>query len=124
MMKSKRILPFLLPIRSVIFPAVFIIQAEIAGKKLGDMVCWWSVTDTVLNLLTIALLVFAARKNGMTYGELINYRRGQSSVRRVICVTMLVLVLGMGGMYLAGFVCYGVFPYLAPMMAAPPCLRC
>ena len=30
-----------------------------------------------------------------------------------------ILFLGMGGMYLAGFLCYGVIPYAAPMLIAP-----
>lgn len=29
------------------------------------------------------------------------------------------LLIGMGGMYLAGALCYGAFPYFAPMMIAP-----
>lgn len=32
---------------------------------------------------------------------------------------LLILLVGMGGMYLAGFVCYGVILYAAPMMIAP-----
>ena len=31
----------------------------------------------------------------------------------------LILLMGMGGMYLAGFLCYGIIPYAAPMMIAP-----
>ena len=32
---------------------------------------------------------------------------------------MLIVLVGMGGMYLAGFICYGVIPYGAPMLIAP-----
>lgn len=32
---------------------------------------------------------------------------------------MLILLIGMIGMYLAGYICYGVIPYAAPMMIAP-----
>ena len=31
----------------------------------------------------------------------------------------IILLVGMAGMYLAGFICYGIIPYAAPMMIAP-----
>ena len=34
-------------------------------------------------------------------------------------LTIVVLVIGTGVMYLAGYLCYGVLPYSPPMMIAP-----
>lgn len=34
-------------------------------------------------------------------------------------MSVIIVLVGMGGMYLAGFICYGVIPYAAPMMIAP-----
>ena len=34
-------------------------------------------------------------------------------------ITLLVLVVGMSGMYLAGFLCYNNFLYVPPVMIAP-----
>ena len=51
--------------------------------------------------------------------KLINYEKGKTSPKLAIGMSILVLCLGMGGMYLAGFLCYGVIPYGAPVMVAP-----
>ena len=34
-------------------------------------------------------------------------------------VVIITFVVGVTGMYLAGFICYGVIPYMAPMMVEP-----
>jgi len=34
-------------------------------------------------------------------------------------LSLLIVAVGMLGMYLAGYICYGVIPYAAPMMIAP-----
>lgn len=112
-------LPALLPIRSIAFALIFIFRSLISGEELTGISMWWSVTATAVNILTILLLIAAARKNGQTYWELINYRKGVTKIREILIVTAVILLLGMGGMYIAGFLCYGVFPYLAPMMIAP-----
>ena len=65
------------------------------------------------------MLVFAAKKNSMTYWELIGYRKGNTKISQVVVVSIIVLVIGTGGMYLAGYLCYGVIPYSSPMMIAP-----
>lgn len=116
-MKEK--LPYFLPVRCVIFLLVFVIGAYAAGKNLADITNWWTPVTTIVNIITIALLVILAKKSGMTYPELINYRKGHTKVSQVILISAVILIVGTGGMYLAGFLCYGVFPYAAPMMIAP-----
>ena len=116
---NKKSLPVLLPVRSLIFVLVFIIGSAVTGKELAEISSWWSITATMVNVLTIVLLVFAARRDGQTYRELINYQKGRTKLRQIVLVSMVILLVGMGGMYLAGFLCYRKLPYLAPMMIAP-----
>ena len=115
----KKILPFLLPVRSIIFILVFTIGAAITNNNLSDISNWWSVVATATNIVTIVILLLAARVGKMTYAGLINYKKGQTKIRQIILMTVLILSAGMGLMYVAGFICYGVFPYMAPMMCAP-----
>ena len=112
-------MPVLMPLRSAVFALIFIMLSLISGTELAGISRWWSVTATVVNVLTILVLAAVARKNGQTYWELINYRKGCTKIREILIVSAVILMLGMGGMYIAGFVCYGVFPYLAPMMIEP-----
>ena len=116
---KKNKLPYLLPIRSVIFFLIFAIGSLISGRTLGDISNWWTVVATIVNVFTIVILVFAAKKNGMTYLELIGYKKGNTKIRQIVAISIIVLVIGTGGMYLSGFLCYGVLPYLPPMMIAP-----
>ncbi len=118
-MSEKNYLPVLLPIRSVIFVLIFTVGSAIVNKELGEISHWWSVAATLVNIITVSVLVIAAKRHGRTYGELINYQRGRTKLRQVIAVTAVVLLVGMGVMYLAGFLCYRKFPYMAPMMIAP-----
>lgn len=109
----------LLPIRCVLFLLVFIIGSRIANKDLIQISNWWSIVASAVNIFTIVLLVCVAMKNNKTYWELINYKKGQTKIKQVVGITVLVLVVGMAGMYLAGYLCYGVMPYAAPMLIAP-----
>ncbi len=108
-----------MPVRSIIFPLIFLVGAGLVNKRIDEISNWWSVTDTIVNLLTIAMLIFAARSTGQTFAELIGYKKGQTKVSQVVIVSVVILVLGMGGMFLAGFLCYGVIPYAPPMVIAP-----
>lgn len=118
-MMKRKMLPVLMPIRSLVFAMIFIIGSIITNSDISGISNWWSVAATIVNVFNILILVLAAGKNGMTYWDLINYRRGNTKIREILIVSAAILLLGMGGMYIAGFLCYGVFPYLAPMMIAP-----
>lgn len=113
-------LPWLLPMRSVLFLLLFVIGAAVTGKAVDEITNWWTVVVTAVNVITIALLVIAARRSGMTYKELINYKRGVTRVRGVIGMIVIVFLLGMGCMYLTAFILYGtMMPEPAVKMAAP-----
>ena len=108
-----------LPVRSIAFLLVFIGCAGILGQDLGNIGCRWSVIAVTLNILTIGLLVFLTKRNGQTFWQLINYQKGKTTWRQILGVTLLVLIVGMTGMYLAGLLCYDNFLYAPPVMIAP-----
>ena len=112
-------LPYLLPIRSFMFLLIFVFGSLITGKELSAISNWWTIVATIVNIFTIILLIVVSRKNDMTYWELINYKKGETKAGQVVLVSILVIIGGVGGMFLAGFLCYGTIPYLAPMMIAP-----
>ena len=109
----------LLPIRSLMFIAVFIIISLMSGENLEDLSQWWSVIASIINILVIGILLLLCKKQNITYGKLIKYEKGKCKWYVALLVVVSMLIVGMGGMYLAGYICYGVFPYLAPMLVAP-----
>ncbi len=117
-MENKK-LPFLLPIRCAVFFMLFVIGSAVTGKSFEEISHWWSVLASAVNLLIILLLVLISRKQGGNYWKLINHEKGKTTPKQVIAMILLILLVGMGGMYLAGFLCYGVIPYAAPMLIAP-----
>ncbi|MBQ3524465.1 MAG: CPBP family intramembrane metalloprotease [Clostridia bacterium] len=116
-MKNKN-LPLLLPFRCIIFVLIFIIGSIITNKSLDEISNMWSVVASVVNIVTIILLVMVSKKTG-GYAKLINYEKGKTKPKQVVLMILLILIVGMCGMYIAGFGCYGVIPYAAPMMIAP-----
>lgn len=116
---KNKYLPYLLPFRCVMFLAVFITGAILTGKKIDEISNWWSIVASIVNVITILLLILITKKSGSNYRELINYQKGKTTIRQIVKMTVVILTVGMLGMYLAGYVCYGVIPYAAPMMIAP-----
>ena len=116
---KKNHLIYLLPIRSILFILIFVIGSIITKNSLESISNWWSIVATVVNIVTILLLVFITKKIGSSYKELINYEKGKTRVKQTIIISISVLLVGTMGMYLAGFICYHKFPYAAPMMITP-----
>ena len=108
-----------LPVRSVAFPLVFVACAGILGKTLSEVGGLWSIVALILNVLTILLLVFLAKRNGLSYWQLINYQKGKTTWKQIVGVTFLILVVGMSGSYLAGFLCYRNCMYVPPVLLTP-----
>ena len=117
-MKNSK-LKYLLPIRIIMFVLIFVIGSITTKQNLNDISNWWSIVATVVNIVTILILVSAAKKMKSSYCKLINYEKGKTKIKAVIIISLIVLWIGTLGMYLAGFICYGKFPYAAPMMIAP-----
>ena len=116
-MRNKKLI-LLMPLRSLIFILVFITVSAVTGKNLSDISNIWSVAASIINILFVLSLVLITRKQG-GYLELINYAKGKTRPKQVFAMIGIILLVGMAGMYLAGWICYGVIPYAAPMMIAP-----
>ena len=116
---KKENLKYLLPIRSIMFIIIFVVGSYITKKSLNDITNWWSIVATIVNVITILILLFVTKRIGSSYKELINYEKGKTKIKEVIIITLIVLVFASIGMNVAGLICYKVIPYMAPMMAAP-----
>lgn len=112
-------LPYILPLRCVIFLVIFIVGAFVTDKKVDEISNWWSVIASVVNVFTILILFIITKKQKSNYWELINYQKGKTTGKQIAIISIVIVLVGMAGMYLAGFVCYGIIPYAAPMMIAP-----
>ena len=110
---------YLLPMRCIVFLLTFVIGAAIVGKSVEEISNWWSIVASIVNVLTIVVLTVIAKKNNSSYFELINYQRGKTTWKQIVGISAIIVVVGVAGMYLAGYICYGVIPYAAPMMIAP-----
>ena len=119
MENKNRYLPYLLPFRCFVFLVVFVMGAILTNKKIDEISNWWSIVASIVNVITILLLIFASKKIGSNYRDLINYQKGKTTIAQIVKMTVVILAVGMSGMYFAGYVCYGVIPYAAPMMIAP-----
>ncbi len=116
-MKNKMYI--LLPLRSLMFISVFLLISLISGEKLENLSMWWSVIASIINILFIGILLSHCKKQKITFGKLMEYEKGKCRWCVALLIVISMQVVGMGGMYLAGYFCYGVFPYMAPMMIAP-----
>lgn len=119
MENKNRYMPCLLPFRCLVFFVVFMIGAFVADKKIDEISNWWSIVASVINIVTILILVVLTKKQGSNYWELINYQKGKTTVKQIVTMSIVIVLIGMAGMFLAGYVCYGVMPYAAPMMIEP-----
>lgn len=118
-MKNNK-LYLLLPIRCIVFVLSFVSIFAFTHKTPDEISNLWSIVASVVNIFTILLLVIAAKKNGMTYATLINYKRRSVSAGKIIVVIILSVIIGMGGMYLSGLICYGsIMPAMSLKMIAP-----
>ena len=118
-MDEKSKLKYLLPIRSILFILIFAIGTIITKQNLSDISNWWSIVATFVNIVTILILIVVTKKMKSSYWKLINYEKGKTRPKQVFAMIGIILLVGMAGMYLAGWICYGVIPYAAPMMIAP-----
>lgn len=112
-------LKYLLPIRCIMFIFIFIIGSLITKNSLENISNWWSIVASIVNVITILILILICKKMNITYSKLINYEKGKTSINQIILITIIVLIFVSIGMNIAGFICYGVIPYAAPMMAKP-----
>lgn len=129
-MKSNQKLWFVLPMRCLMFIAAFSFCSIITQKSFTEITHWWTILASVINIITIVILLVICKRDNITYREKIGLRSSKTraqtqetpitqKVAKGFLFIVIMLLIGMGGMYLAGALCYGEFPYLAPMMIAP-----
>lgn len=107
----KKVGPFILPLfRIALFIIVGMLFALLTNQSLQQASRWWSIICTVCNIITIALLMVVCKSEGITYKKLIGYEKGQGNIKYTLLIVLLMLFLGMGGMYGFGFVIYGYVP--------------
>lgn len=118
-MNIKRSIWLILPLRCLLFIAAFLFCSIITQRKLTALTHWWTGLACIINLVTIAVLWTICRRNHTTYPQMLRYEKRQGSLRKSFLFVIIMSAAGIGGMYLSGWLCYGTFPYLAPMMIAP-----
>lgn len=120
MEKTNKNPEYLLPFRSIAFLLVFVIGAMLTGKGVRDISNWWSIVASAVNIVTIAILYVSAKQSGMSYRELLRLKKEKLTFGRIIGLPVLAAVIGMAGMYLAGFICYGaIMPRVTLDVIAP-----
>jgi hypothetical protein len=109
--EMKKVGPFILPLfRSFLFITVGLLFALITNQSLVQTSRWWSIICTICNIITIVLLINVCRREGTTYKKLIGYENYRGNLKYTILVVVLMLILGIGGMYGFGFMVYGYVP--------------
>ncbi|SDO16886.1 type II CAAX prenyl endopeptidase Rce1 family protein [Acetanaerobacterium elongatum] len=107
----KKTLPFILPLfRSILFIALSALLAALLNQSLEETSKWWSVLFTLCNIITILVLLLVCRAEKTTLKSIIGYQKGQLNFKSTILIVLLMLALGMGGMYGFGFLIYGYVP--------------
>lgn len=120
-MRYNQKLWFVLSMRCLLFIAIFSLCSIITHRNLTEITHWWTILASVINIVTIIILWIICKRNNTTYREMIHYDKSPKSFFKGFLFIVIMLIIGVGGMYVAGWLCYGEFPYLAPMMIAPVC---
>ena len=54
---NRKIFPFLMPLRSLVFIVVFVLISVIASKELQDISNTWSVVASAVNIITVLCIL-------------------------------------------------------------------
>ena len=105
------ITPFLLPLfRSALFIIVGLLFVVISKETFEQATQWWSVVCVFCNIVTIILLAIIFKKEGTSYKEIIAFQKGEKNLKETLLIVVMMLILGIGGMYGFGFLIYGYVP--------------
>ena len=97
----------LLPFRCIVFVLVFVIGAALTGKNVKDINNWWSLVATAVNIVTILIVVLAAKRSGKGFKQFMGLTKGKNTPKKLILLVLGFTAVGYGGLNLAGLVCYG-----------------
>lgn len=116
---KKKAIPYLLPLRCILFLISFLLLSTILQLPFNSISKWWTPIAILCNMLTIAILYVVIHKKGLNYKMLLHYEKGKTKIKSATIIIFIMLIVGMGGLYVAGFICYGRFPYLDKTMIEP-----
>lgn len=100
-MKNKQKLWLVLPMRCLLFITAFSLCSMITRKDLTEITNCWSVIASLINGITIFVLWMICRRSGKSYREMIRYRKSEKNILHSVLFIVMMLLIGMGGMYLA-----------------------
>jgi len=103
----------------MLFLISFGLLSQIFKTPIESLSKWWSCVVVAINIVTLVILLLVCKSSGITYKQLIGYEKGKSNFKQIILMILTIFVVGMSGMFLAGFLCYQKFPYMAVMMIEP-----
>jgi len=110
---------FYLPVRSILFILIFILISVYSKTSLTEISGFWTMAVILVNVFTILILLFICKKEKINYLDLIKYKKGNTKIKSVVLFSLVSIIAGIGGMYIAGFICYNELPYLPAMMVKP-----
>ena len=110
---------FLLPVRSLLFILTGFLLFFILSSPFYELSKWWTIICVICNILTIAILLMVCRRKGITFRSFINYSKGKTTVKSVVVTVLVMLVVGLAGLFLAGLLVYGVAPHLPKYLIQP-----
>ena len=67
-------IPFLLPIRCILFLVMFFIISILSKSQYTDISKWWTSIAIICNIITIIILYLFSRRKEIVYLKLINYK--------------------------------------------------
>jgi hypothetical protein len=107
----KKSLPYIMPIfRSALFITGGLLFAAITNQSLNESIKWWPVLCIIFNAITILILVIVCKLEGFDYWDLINYKKGHLNLKSTLLIIMLMLLIGVGGLFAFGLAIYGYVP--------------
>ncbi|MDD2371939.1 MAG: CPBP family glutamic-type intramembrane protease [Firmicutes bacterium] len=112
-------LVFILSFRIILFISVGLLLSLVSNRSLSNLNQWWSIIISIVNFFTLIMLYRLIKKENMSYRKMINWGKSNLKMSVIVFYIFLIILIGMIGMFLAGFLVYGDFPYLAIFMIKP-----
>ena len=107
----KNSLPYIVPLfRSALFIIGGLLFVAITNQSLNESTKWWPVLCILFNVITILVLVLVCKYEGSDYWDLIHYKNGQLNFKSTLVIIILMLLIGVGGIFAFGLAIYGYIP--------------
>lgn len=107
----KKSLPYIMPIfRSVLFIIGGLFFATLSNQSLDDNAKWWPILCILFNIITILVLVLVSKYERSSFKDLINYNKEQINIKNIVIIVVIMLSIGVGGLFAFGFAIYGHIP--------------